>query len=79
MYLAGSAVARSLVGALGVGVVGSHLIRGVGPSELIRASAIRAVPGLEKLLAVLYSSPNKIVARAAKGPVNAMDNVVRSK
>lgn len=54
-YLAGGAVACSLVGALGVRMVGSRLIRSVGPSDLIRASAIRAVTGLEKFLAVLNS------------------------
>lgn len=53
LYLAGGAVANPLIGALGVGVVGSRIVGEVAPSDLIRASAVRAVAGLEKLFPIL--------------------------
>lgn len=52
-YLASGAVAHPLVSALGVRVVRPRLIRGVGPGDLVRACAVRAVAGLVKLFSVL--------------------------
>ena len=52
-HLASDAVAHSLVGALGVRVVRSRLIRGVGPGYLVWACAIRTVSRLVKLFSVL--------------------------
>lgn len=56
-HLASDAVAHPLVSALGVGVVGPGLVRGVGPGDLVRARAVRAVAGLVKLFSALCHVP----------------------
>lgn len=55
-YLASGAVAHPLVSALGVCVVRSRLVRGVGPGDLVRACAVGAVAGLVKLFPVLHQT-----------------------
>lgn len=52
-HLPSGTVAGPLVGALGVRVVGPRVVWEVTPGDLIRASAVRAVSGLEKFFAVL--------------------------
>lgn len=61
-YLARGSVARSLVGTLSVVVVGPGFVRCVRPSDFKWASAVRAVPALRGLLAVLcIRKPSKIL------------------